>query len=193
MNALRIGGDLAFESATLTEPLACILRALDRFGAARPRYGLDADSESIGLIVIAGGGPAGQLFLQVLRRKLGYEGTIILSDGTEMKREIARRHGAVPVGTGPEEILEAILEHSKGRRAEMVIDACGAGSIWSEVPVWIRKQAGVLMYGYGRRGASMERLNDLQWREPTVVTPAGASGGFDPDGRPSIYRRLSMA
>ena len=35
----------------------------------------------------------------------------------------------------------------------------------------------------------MELLNELQWREPIVVTPAGASGGFDADGRPSIYRR----
>ena len=35
----------------------------------------------------------------------------------------------------------------------------------------------------------MELLNALQWREPTVVTPSGASGGFDADGRPSIYRR----
>ena len=35
----------------------------------------------------------------------------------------------------------------------------------------------------------MELLNALQWREPNIVTPAGASGGFDADGRPSIYKR----
>ena len=31
VNAIRIESDLRFEAATLTEPIACILRALDRF------------------------------------------------------------------------------------------------------------------------------------------------------------------
>lgn len=190
VNAIGMSDALDFESATLTEPTACILRALDRFESSGARYRFDRDGDrSIRTVVIAGGGPAGQLFLQLLRNEIGYEGAIVLSDRTVLKRSIAERHGAIPVSIEPDDVEAAILEASDGRRAELVIDACGAGAIWHDVPTWIRKQAGVLMYGYGRRGASMELLNELQWREPVVVTPAGASGGFDPDGRPSVYRR----
>jgi threonine dehydrogenase-like Zn-dependent dehydrogenase len=190
VNAIRIESDLSFESATLTEPTACILRALDRFDRSGARYRFDAvdQTERIRTVVIAGGGPAGQLFLQLLRRQIGFEGTIILTDQTDLKRGIAASSGAIAVDIQTEKVEEAILEHSRGRRAELVIDACGAGSIWKDVPTWIRKQAGIIMYGYGRRGASMELLNALQWREPVVVMPAGASGNFDSDGRPSIYR-----
>ena len=191
VNAMKIDDALSFESATLTEPTACILRAIDRFNAsgARFRFGAKRSADEIRTIVIAGGGPAGQIFLQVLRNEIGFEGDIILSEITELKRAMAERFGATSVGIDPDEVLNSVLAHSGGRRAELVIDACGAGGIWNDVPTWIRKQAGILMYGYGRRGASMELLNELQWREPIIVTPAGASGGFDEDGRPSIYRR----
>lgn len=191
VNAIRIESKLSFGAATLTEPTACILRALDRFDRSGARYRFQAEkpNERIRTVVIAGGGPAGQLFLQLLRREIGFEGTIILSDQSKHKRAVATRAGAVAVDIPTEVVEEAILEHSNGRRCELVIDACGAGSIWKDVPTWIRKQAGIIMYGYGRRGASMELLNALQWREPVLVTPAGASGGFDSDGRPSIYRR----
>ena len=53
----------------------------------------------------------------------------------------------------------------------------------------IRKQATFVMYGVGHGGASLELINQVQWKEPRIVTSIGASGGFDPDGRPSIYRR----
>ena len=32
-------------------------------------------------------------------------------------------------------------------------------------------------------------MNQMQWKEVTFLVPVGASGGFDADGRPSIYRR----
>ena len=32
-------------------------------------------------------------------------------------------------------------------------------------------------------------LNNVQFLEPTMVSPVGASGGFEPDGRPTTYRR----
>jgi L-iditol 2-dehydrogenase len=35
----------------------------------------------------------------------------------------------------------------------------------------------------------MSALNNLQFLEPTLLSPVGASGGFEPDGRPSTYRR----
>jgi L-iditol 2-dehydrogenase len=53
----------------------------------------------------------------------------------------------------------------------------------------IRKQATVLLYGQGHAGAGLDILTPVQFREPTFVTPVGASGGFESDGRPSIYRR----
>jgi L-iditol 2-dehydrogenase len=57
------------------------------------------------------------------------------------------------------------------------------------IPGLIRKQATVLLYGHGHAGVDLSVLNNLMFREPTLVTPVGASGGFQPDGRPSAYLR----
>jgi L-iditol 2-dehydrogenase len=53
----------------------------------------------------------------------------------------------------------------------------------------LRKQGTILLYGHGHRGADLTALNSVQFLEPTLVSPVGASGGFEADGRPSTYRQ----
>lgn len=55
------------------------------------------------------------------------------------------------------------------------------------MPGLIRKQATVMLYGHGHAGVELSVLNNVMFREPTLVTPVGASGGFEKDGRPSVY------
>jgi L-iditol 2-dehydrogenase len=57
------------------------------------------------------------------------------------------------------------------------------------IPGLIKKQATVLLYGHGHAGVDLSVLNNLMFREPTLITPVGASGGFEPDGRPTVYLR----
>jgi hypothetical protein len=47
----------------------------------------------------------------------------------------------------------------------------------------------VLLYGIGHGDAPLASLTPVQWREAVLVTSVGASGGFDADGRPAVYRR----
>jgi L-iditol 2-dehydrogenase len=88
-----------------------------------------------------------------------------------------------------EDLAARVLELSGGRRAELVIDASGAGAVFNDMPRLLRKQGTVLLYGHGHVGVDMSVLNNLQFLEPTLLSPVGASGGFDADGRPSTYRR----
>jgi len=69
----------------------------------------------------------------------------------------------------------------------LVIEASGAGPALADLPRLMRKQATVLLYGHGHDGVDASVLNLLQFMEPRLVSPAGASGGFEPDGRPTVY------
>ena len=189
VNAVRIESPLAFAAAVLSEPLACVLHCTELAGRAAARYALGAaqPAERVNAAVILGGGPAGLLFVQVLRQVLRFDGPILLSDPSAPKRALARAFGAE--ACEPAQLLDVVLERTRGRRAELCIEASGAGAAFAAIPALIRKQATVLLYGIGHGGASLELLNPVQWREAVLVASVGASGGFDPDGRPSVYRR----
>lgn len=189
LNAVRLESALPCSLAVLTEPLACVLHCLDFAARARARYRLDArePAERVRTVVILGAGPAGLLFVQILRHELRFDGPILVADPSAPKRALARQFGAE--AHEPAQLLAALLERTHGRRAELLIEASGAGQAFAAMPALIRKQATVLLYGIGHGGASLESLNPVQWREAVLVTSVGASGGFDADGRPSVYRR----
>ena len=72
---------------------------------------------------------------------------------------------------------------------EYLIEASGQGAVFAAIPTLIRKQATVLLYGHGHAGVELSVLNSVMFKEPALITPIGASGGFETDGRPSIYTR----
>ena len=194
VNAVRRGHALPAEHAALTEPLDCILHAYASVCRGRDvaRYRLqDADpSARVATVVIAGAGPAGLLFLQHLRQVIGFEGRIIVSEPNATRQALARHYGAdAVIDPATTDVVDATLTLTGGRRAEYLIDASGSARVFGQMPGLIRKQATVLLYAHGQSGADLGVLNTLMFREPQLIAPVGASGGFDSDGRPSVYRQ----
>jgi threonine dehydrogenase-like Zn-dependent dehydrogenase len=191
VNAIKIDASLPLLDAVLTEPLGCIVHSSDHVARFETRYRIrDANvNRRVRSILIFGGGPAGLLFTQYLREGLGFDGLIIVSDPNPLKRRLAEDVGATAFDPSAGELSEAVQELTEGRRAEYVIDAAGAGPIFHDMPRVLRKQGTVLLYGHGHTGVDLSVLNNLQFLEPLLVSPVGASGGFEPDGRPTTYRR----
>jgi L-iditol 2-dehydrogenase len=191
VNALKIEAPFPNEEMALTEPLACIVHSIDLLLKASTRYRLrDVDPvHRIETVLIFGGGPAGLLFTQYLRSALGYEGQIVVSEPNPAKRALAESFGASTIDPSHTDLAAEIAGMTSGRRAELIIDASGAGAVFVDMCRLLRKQGTVLMYGHGHTGVDLSVLNNLQFLEPTLLSPVGASGGFEPDGRPTTYRR----
>ncbi len=190
VNCVALESDVPWEHAVLSEPLGCVVHSSDRALRAESRYALlDSDpARAVRCAVVLGAGPAGLLFVQHLRA-LGYEGTLLVSDPHPEKRALAERFGAETVDPRNDDLTGFVLERTGGRRAEYLVEASGSGSAYADFPSLIRKQATVLAYGIGHGGGSLELLNQVQWKEPTFVMSVGASGAFDADKRPAVYRR----
>lgn len=190
-NTVRVTSSLPPEHAALAEPLGCIVHSSEMISRAAARYPLGRRGESHGVrsILICGGGPAGLLFAQYLRNVLHYDGVLMLSEPNATKRALAERFGATTIDPSSVDVVDAVDEHTKGRRAELLIEATGSGALFGIMPSLVRKQATILLYGHGHSGVDLGVLNRVQFLEPTFVSPAGASGGHAPDGRPLTYAR----
>ena len=129
--------------------------------------------------------------MQYLRNVLDYDGLLLVSEPSVKKRALAERFGADPLDPPPTaaELAEVVKERTRGRRVELLIEATGSGRVFASLPALLRKQATVLLYGHGHAGVDLSVLSQLQFLEPTLLSPVGASGGFEPDGRPSTYAR----
>jgi L-iditol 2-dehydrogenase len=193
VNAVRLAADLAPEQAALTEPLGCVLHATDMVVRASARFALGATptapAQRVRTILVCGGGPAGLLFVQVLRNIVGFDGLLLVSEPNAARRALAERFGAETIDPTAADLVEAIAERTSGRRVELLIEASGSGHVFSAIPGLIRKQATVLLYGHGHAGVDLSVMNQVQFLEPSLVSPVGASGGHGADGRPLTYQR----
>ncbi len=141
-------------------------------------------------MLICGAGPAGLLFTQYIRNVLGYEGFLFVSDPNARKRQLARSLG-VDEAIDPlsSDLVEVIHEQTGGKGVEYLIEASGSGEVFRSMAGLIRKQAVVLLYGHGHSGTDLSVLSSILFKEPVFVASAGASGGFESDGRPVVYKR----
>jgi len=187
-NCLPLPLDMPMDLAALVEPVGCVLHASERAAQASARYTLEGD-ERIKNILICGAGPAGIYFLQHLRNVLHFEGLVLVSDVREINLELVRKFGGTPINVAQVDLRKAVLDLTSGEMIHYLIDACGNSVIFEQMPGLIRKQATVLLYGHGHQGRDISLLGNILFLEPVMVAAVGASGGFDPDGRPATYRR----
>lgn len=187
VNCLRLPDGMPVEQGALVEPLGCVLHAMNRMESAHARYTFDGP-ERIRHILIFGSGPAGLLFLQVLRNVKQFDGTILVVDVRENNLKLAEQLGGTPFNAKRANLEEAVRETTRGEGIHVVIEACGNASVFEQIPRLIRKQATVLVYGAGHKGQDIGVLDQLLFKEPSFVAAVGASGGFDADGRPTTFR-----
>ena len=192
VNVIKIDTPIEFLEAALVEPLGCILHSSQIVTRTPARHAINAElqEQRVRCVLICGAGPAGLLFTQYLRRVQQYDGSIIVVDPNLRKRDLAEEFGAnETIDPSTTSVADAVRELTGGKGVEYLIEASGAGEVVALIPQLIRKQATVLLYGHGHVGTELSVINNLLFKEPRLVTTAGASGGFDNDGRPSVYRQ----
>ena len=189
VNAVKVESDLPLEQCALAEPLGCVIHSSAMLVQAPARYVFGGKSP-VRNVLVCGAGPAGLLFTQYLRSVLGFEGLLIVSEPSEQRRELALGYGAsFALDPTQTELVPAVQDLTRGERIHCLIESAGVAQLFKQMPGLLRKQATVLLYGHGHHGADLGVLNNVQFLEPTLVSPIGASGGFEADGRPSTYRQ----
>ncbi|HEX9483191.1 MAG TPA: alcohol dehydrogenase catalytic domain-containing protein [Gemmatimonadaceae bacterium] len=188
-NAVALRSPIDAECAALTEPLGCVIHSMDVLRRTAARYPFDEGTSSQArTVLVCGAGPAGLLFVQYLRAIAAFDGTLLVSEPNARKRQLAEHWGAQTLDPSSGDLVEQVREHTAGRGAEVIIEASGVGALFHLIPGLARKQATILLYGHGHAGVDLSVLNQVQFLEPTLLSPVGASGGHDAHGRPLTYQ-----
>ncbi len=186
-NIIKLPAGMPFSRAAVIEPLGCVVHSNDRLDQARTRFSFEGPRR-IRHVLIIGAGPSGLLFLQHLRNVRRFDGQILVADIKDHRLEVARRLGGTPLNARKVDMVAEVDRLTKGERIQYLIEASGSGPVFDWAPFVVCRQATVLLYGAGHAGREIGSITPMQAIENNVVTTAGASGGFDPDGTPTTYR-----
>jgi L-iditol 2-dehydrogenase len=156
-NMLALPDDVSFESAAMTEPLACALRGLQ-----------EAGSDLGDTVTVIGAGPLGLMLTQVA--KLAGCNVISVVKRDEQAKA-AKRFGAdevVHIGKSKDPVA-AVVHLTEGRGSDSVIEAVGRPQAWQWAVEMVRRGGVVNFFGGCANGTKVELdTNRLHYSEITL-------------------------
>jgi threonine dehydrogenase-like Zn-dependent dehydrogenase len=186
-NVVVMPADVSVTKGAVIEAFACVLHASDRMERSKNRYEFEG-RHRIRNILITGAGPSGLLFIQYLRNIKRFDGEIFVVDMRASRLALAEKLGGTPLDVRTD-VGSEVKKRTNGEMIHYLIEASGAGPVFDLMQVLLRHQATFLFYGSGHAGRDVGCMVPFQFMEVNMVTSCGASGGFDADGTPVVYRR----
>ncbi|MFQ5919095.1 MAG: alcohol dehydrogenase catalytic domain-containing protein [Thermoplasmata archaeon] len=153
---------LSFEEGTFIEPLACCIRALDRFQVPRG-----------GTVLVSGAGPMGLLTLQLLPF-YGAE-RVLVSEIAPYRIRQAKRLGARTVNPRSEDLSRFVRRDSEGRGVDLAVVASSNPKALLQALESTRDGGTVGLLGIPEAGASLPEVSRLLTRELSVVSSNAAT------------------
>jgi L-iditol 2-dehydrogenase len=139
----RLPPRLPFDEGTMIEPLACCIRALERYGV------MPGDSA-----LVVGAGPIGMMHSMLLR---WMRARVFVSDVADPRLKFAEN---ASVGTvldaRKKKVPEAVKRETGGRGADLAIVASGSGKAVVQAIDSVRRGGTVCLFGIPAEGSTIE-------------------------------------
>lgn len=134
-NLHHLPAGLAMEVAPITEPLACVVRAVDVAGVAAGER-----------VVVVGGGALGLMLTTVIADR---GAAPMVADPHPHKRDLARRFGAAEVVEARKDDtdIDRVRQLTDGRGADQVFEAVGHPEAWELAVAMARAGGTVNLFG----------------------------------------------
>jgi L-iditol 2-dehydrogenase len=134
-NLLILPNSVGFREAALVEPLACVLRAIEKTGI-----------EEGDTVVVIGMGPIGLMFVQSLN-SMGVR--VVALGNRRSQLAMAEVMGAdYTVDSTHSNVVEQVRKVTSGRRgADVVIEAVGSKETWQQAMGMVRRGGTINLFG----------------------------------------------
>ena len=160
---LKIPDSMSFEDAAMIEPLACCIRAWNKF--------THKNNDSIAVLGI---GPTG-IMHALLAKIYGFE-KIFCLDFNEFRLDFAKKFEAITINSGNTNALEQIKSETANQGVDVVIVATSSLNALKDAVNFVRKGGTIVMFGVPSKGANVELdMSELYSKGITIVNSYAAS------------------
>ncbi len=160
---LKLPNGLDFDVASLIEPVACCMRALDK-----------CDVKPGESVLVAGAGPVGMMHSMLLK-SMGAKA--IVSDVSEGRLEFAKRFGVrLVINAAEMDVPNSVKSETEGRGSDVVIVASGSPAAVVQGLRSVRKGGRVCLFGIPSKGSVLNYdIADMYNSELRVFASYGAT------------------
>jgi len=160
---LNIPDSMSFEEAAMIEPLACCIRAWNKFKHHKN------DS-----VAILGVGPTG--IMHVLLAKLYGLGKVFCLDLNDFRLNFAKKFETTTINSGNTNALEQIKSETANQGVDVVIVATSSLNALKDAVNFVRKGGTIVMFGVPTKGAKVELdMSEVYSKGLTIVNSYAAS------------------
>jgi len=160
---LKIPDSMSFEEAAMIEPLACCIRAWNKF--------THKNNDSIAILGI---GPTG--IMHALLAKLYGFRKIFCLDLNEFRLDFAKKFETTTINSGNTNALEQIKSETANQGVDIVIVATSSLNALKDAVNFVRKGGTIVMFGVPSKGANVELdMSEVYSKGLTIVNSYAAS------------------
>lgn len=151
---IKTSPSLPFEMSVFSEPVNCVMGAMDKI---RLTPGENA--------LVLGAGPIGLYFMQLLKKNGA--GKVIISEMSEYRKEYAKKLGAdVIIDPSKQDLIEEVKKETGGIGADVVVDAVGC--LIEDCLKSVRPAGRVMLFGQNWTARETLCQNDITQKNLTV-------------------------
>ena len=160
---LNIPANMSFEEAAMIEPLACCIRAWNKFKHQKN------DS-----VAILGVGPTG--IMHVLLAKLYGLGKVFCLDLNDFRLDFAKKFETVTIHSGNTNAMEQIKSETANQGVDVVIVSTSSLNALKDAVHFVRKGGTIVMFGVPSKGANVDLdMSEIYSKGVTIVNSYAAS------------------
>ena len=160
---LKIPDNMSFEDAAMIEPLACCIRAWNKF--------THKNNDSVAILGI---GPTG--IMHALLAKLYGFGKIFCLDLNDFRLDFAKKFETITIHSDNPNALEQIKSETANQGVDIVIVSTGSLNAFKDAINFVRKGGTIVMFGVPSKGASVYLdMSEIYSKGITIVNSYAAS------------------
>ncbi len=160
---IKIPASMSFEEAAMIEPLACCIRAWNKFSHKKN------DS-----VAILGVGPTG--IMHALLAKYHGFGKIFCLDLNEFRLNFAKKIETTTIHPGKTNALEQIKSETANQGVDVVIVSTSSLDALKDAVSFVRRGGTIVMFGVPSKGANVELdMSEIYSKGITIVNSYAAS------------------